>query len=419
MNDPAAQAFMNAGRQIEAGRLPLWNGTADSAFTAEQWIQRIQKAATAGGWTDPVIMSNVFNALRGDALVWYDALPTIGYNSADWEDFKTAFLRTYGTVRTVRTTALNITDIKQGASESAAQYMARVIKIIDDIKFIAPAVLPEPATPWTAPFTEAAGWAAITAANKTAQMQQLLRAGAEDAYNRVGLQLFIAGLKPTLRSKLMETDPATMRHAFEAAVNFEGLLKEPSRNGKTFHITAVEDNDDNGQEGVVRSQHEEDDEEEDIEIAAITKKLKQLKKKAQNKKKKSTNPQTNASTKPKQQNTAARDECRYCRAKGHMQRACFKRKAAGAPCVDQFGNPLPGETVNGVTSQQHYEQWHSQQQQQQHQQHHLNAPAYNHAPQQYAQMGAAGGVGALWTHNPYASQGGEFENVPTGFPLNY
>jgi hypothetical protein len=102
-----------------------------------------------------------------------------------------------------------------------------------------------------------------------------------------------------------------------------------------------------------------------------------------------------------------------------MQRACFKRKAAGAPCVDQFGNPLPGETVNGVTSQQHYEQWQSQQQQQQHQQHHLNAPAYNHAPQQYAQMGAAGGVGALWTHNPYVSQGGEFENVPTGFPLNY
>ena len=148
MDDAAAQAFVNAGRQIEAGRLPLWSGTSDTAFTAEQWIQRIQKAATAGGWTDPVIMSNVFNALRGDALIWYDALPTIGYNSANWEDFKTAFLRTYGTVRTVRTTALNVTDIKQGASESAAQYMARVIKIIDDIKFIAPAQLPEPATPW-------------------------------------------------------------------------------------------------------------------------------------------------------------------------------------------------------------------------------------------------------------------------------
>ena len=53
MNDPAAQAFMNAGRQIEEGRLPLWNGMADSAFMAEQWIQRIQKAATTGNLTDP------------------------------------------------------------------------------------------------------------------------------------------------------------------------------------------------------------------------------------------------------------------------------------------------------------------------------------------------------------------------------
>ena len=117
MNDPAAQAFMNASRQIEAGRQPVWNGTADSAFTAEQWTQCIQKVATAEGLMDPVIMSNVFNALCGNAQVWYDALPTIWYNLAYWEDFIMAFLRTNRTVCTVRTTALNITDIKQGASE--------------------------------------------------------------------------------------------------------------------------------------------------------------------------------------------------------------------------------------------------------------------------------------------------------------
>ena len=100
-----------------------------------------------------------------------------------------------------------------------------------------------------------------------------------------------------------------------------------------------------------------------------------------------------------------------------MQRACFKRKAAGAPCVDQFGNPLPGETVHAVTTQQQqFEQWQQQQQQQPSPQHHNN---YNYPPPQYAQMGANGGVGALWTHNPYVNKGGEFENVPTGFPLNY
>ncbi len=149
---------MAAGRSIEAGHLPLWTGSTDTTFTAEQWISRTQKAATASGWTDRVIMSNVFNALHGDALIWYEALPTIGYNNKNWADFKAAFLQTYSTVRTVCTTALNITDIKQGASESAAQYQqALVIKIIDDIKFIAPAVLPVPADQWLASFEAANG----------------------------------------------------------------------------------------------------------------------------------------------------------------------------------------------------------------------------------------------------------------------
>ena len=412
LNAAAAQAaFMAAGRSIEAGRLPLWTGSADTTFTAEQWVSRIQKAATAAGWTDHTIMSNVFNALRGDALVWFEALPTIGYDNENWNDFKQAFLRTYGTVRTVRTTALNISDIKQGASESAAQYMARVIKIIDDIKFIAPAALPVPADPWEDSIEALAGWGAVPAADKNKQLQDLLKAGAEDAYNRVGLQLFIAGLRPQLRSKLMETDPATMRQAFEAAVNFEGLLKEPIRTTKPIHIASLR-GEEEGEESERQVEQDEGEDDEEVEIAAITKRLKNLKTKNQNKKKKSTNSQANGSTRPKQSHSAAaKDECRYCHMKGHMQRACFKRKAAGAPCVDQFGNPLPGESINGVASQQQFEQWQQQQ--------HLNASPYTSHPQHYAQMGAPGGVGALWTHNPYANQGGDYENVPSGFPLNY
>ncbi len=69
-------------------------------------------------------------------------------------------------VLTVCTTALNVADIKQGALESAAQHMALVIKIIDDIKFIAPAQLLELATPCSDAITGADEWAAITAAQK-------------------------------------------------------------------------------------------------------------------------------------------------------------------------------------------------------------------------------------------------------------
>jgi hypothetical protein len=39
----------------------------------------------------------------------------------------------------------------------------------------------------------------------------------------------------------METDPATMREPFEAAVNFEGLFKEPTRTTKPIHIASIKE----------------------------------------------------------------------------------------------------------------------------------------------------------------------------------
>ena len=148
-----AQQLINVGRQVDLARLPLWSGSKDSIFSAEQWIERIDKARapTAGNWTVPTTMSYVYNALRGDAIVWFDALTTLGYDSADWTDFKAAFIRTYGTTKTARTAALNLSDIKQGATESAARYISRVIKIISDVRDLAPAVLATPAQPALTP----------------------------------------------------------------------------------------------------------------------------------------------------------------------------------------------------------------------------------------------------------------------------
>ena len=94
------QQLINAGRQLDLARIPVWSGVKDAVFTPEQWIDRIEKAkgANAGAWTNDTTMSYVYNALRGDALTWYEALPTLGYDNADWDDFKAAFLRTYGVV---------------------------------------------------------------------------------------------------------------------------------------------------------------------------------------------------------------------------------------------------------------------------------------------------------------------------------
>ena len=149
------QQLINAGRQLDLARIPVWSGVKDAVFTPEQWIDRIEKAKgpNAGAWTNDTTMSYVYNALRGDALTWYEALPTLGYDNADWDDFKAAFLRTYGTTRTARTAALNLSEVRQGNTESSARYIARVIKIIADIRshWHRPIYRP-PTIPSTTPF---------------------------------------------------------------------------------------------------------------------------------------------------------------------------------------------------------------------------------------------------------------------------
>ena len=53
-----------AMRQAELAKIPLWTGSkVVDQFSAEQWIERIQKAKDASTWNDDQTMSFVFNAL--------------------------------------------------------------------------------------------------------------------------------------------------------------------------------------------------------------------------------------------------------------------------------------------------------------------------------------------------------------------
>jgi hypothetical protein len=61
-------------RQSDLAKLPLYAGDVKDQFTAEQWIERISRSRTASAWTADHTMAFVFNALRGNALRWFDAL---------------------------------------------------------------------------------------------------------------------------------------------------------------------------------------------------------------------------------------------------------------------------------------------------------------------------------------------------------
>jgi hypothetical protein len=406
------QQLINAGRQVKNSRLPIWTGNKDS-FTAVQWAERVTRAKQAGTWDDDTTMSYVYNALREKAMDWFSALPTLGYDITTWDGFKVAFLARYDVTRTVRTAAMNLSEIRQGAAEDAADYIARVIRLMNDIQTLAPAALPQPAQPWSAEVRAVANFVALPANVRDAQIQSLMKEGARDAYNRLGMHLAIAGLKPHLRIELMKKNPANLREAFDAAQEAQKICAEPRRQGAQL-ASVGQTNEEEEEEEYFDA--EGGDPEVDAQINALSARLQKLKQKQKSNKKKSGGGGGGPSKggNPKKSGPApsgARGACRYCNKTGHMQTACYARIQAGAPCVDPSGKPWVNQpTVNSLSAQQQQLQFQPQQQQfpgflQPGQQ--SGFPAFPPPPfQPYAQSESGGGrVGAIWEMQRPASAG--------------
>ena len=340
----AAQA--EALRQADLAKIPIWTGskTVDQ-FSAEQWIERIQKAKTASGWTDNQTMSFVFNALRADSLLWYDSLSRSGVDKNVWNDFKTAFLQAYSSIRTTRSTIVNLADVKQQQNEPVVSYYPRVIKTIDDLESLVPeAGFPTPANPWPAQITGLAGWDGVADAIKTTLLEILIKTGATHAFNHMGLHLFLTNLKPTLRDELLKAPPATLYDAFNHAVTLERIHTEP----KKAPQQAV---------APVDEQSDIPSDEEDPQIAELSHKLKMLKQKRNKAQGATGNPNRQQSrTGQQQQQRASNDynKCRYCKKPGHLQKVCNSRLKSGAPMVDKDGNPY--KSVQDIGQQQQQQQ---------------------------------------------------------------
>jgi len=150
--------------QADLAKLPLWSGdSAKDGYTVEQWCKRVDKAAASAGWDAGNTMSYVYNALRGDALRWYESLKRFNINDNDWPSVRAEMLDAYSRVQTARTAVVNLSDLKQGTSESVTNFGSRVARIIDDLKILMPAASRVPAgVPWKAAITALAGWGGVT-----------------------------------------------------------------------------------------------------------------------------------------------------------------------------------------------------------------------------------------------------------------
>ena len=330
-------------RQSDLAKLPLYAGDAKDQFTAEQWIERISRSRTASAWTAEQTMAFVFNALRGNALQWFDALKRSGINRNNWDAFQCAFLAAFSTTRTPRTATVNLADLHQGQTEQVVSFYPRVIKAVDDLEALAGAAFPLPDPPFPVEFTNVPGFAALAVPVRAAAAQSLVTFGAVSAFNHIALNLFVSNLRPSLRDELLKSPPATLYGAFEAASQLERLQETPKR--PTAAAMAVVGAPSSSPATVVLADTDATADGLDKEIDALNFRLKALKNRRT-----STRPPTSGRPQQQQQqprsgphrSTPARDpnfKCRYCKKLGHGQYECNSRRAAGAPMVAADGTP--------------------------------------------------------------------------------
>ena len=109
--------------QLELGKLPIWSGdSSKDGYTIKQWSDRVDRAAETANWDDCDTMSYEYNAFRGPALKWLEALKTFGIDDKSWAAVKAELLEAYSRVQTARTTVVNLADLKQATNESITDF---------------------------------------------------------------------------------------------------------------------------------------------------------------------------------------------------------------------------------------------------------------------------------------------------------
>jgi len=335
-----AQALLEAQRQVELGKIPLWHGeVTKDAFTAEQWIERITNCRNTANWNDQATIGYMYQALRGRAIHWFNNAKFRRVDMAVWQAVRDDFLKVYQPSKTIRSTIANL-EVKQGANENVCDYASRVTIVVTDLYSII--------EDYVHPADNELFGGGIAAIDAVGDLAQGVRRAAHDAIRLIGedrviqliaVNLFVAGLKQHIRQKMVVRRYATFSAAFDAAMNLEVQLSEPKRNAT---VLALENDINEGDDEFAEEADEQsDNDDSDIlaEINKLTAKLAKNKVK-NNKNKKKVNGGGGAGSSPL---------CRYCKQPGHLQYTCVKRRQDRAPMVGQDGKPYRRRTVQEVS----------------------------------------------------------------------
>ena len=337
MADPAVAANGNNLLRESVTRIPLYTGDGTDSFTPTQWLARVEKARLTAAWNEENTMAFIYVSLRGKALKWYECLERSGIANT-FVAFSAAFLASFSPATTVRTATVSLNDIKQQPTEDVVGYYARVIEVINEIEGLIPVAARNPAAAaYHNDIVALAGFAALDVAIRVGPPQAIFTLGMKTAMNHVGIQIFVAGLKPHLRDEIMKDMPGVLWDAFQSALTLE-KIHTPVKS--SIHATVNEISEDSSD--II-----------DGEIEAVQAQLGRLQaRRSQFKPNSNSGGQFNRSGGfgSRQNNSTSQQSgkplnlrdaiCRCCNKKGHMQDKCFTRIRKGLPCVDAKGVPL-------------------------------------------------------------------------------
>jgi len=324
------QALVNHERVRKATELPLFYGDkSKDTIDPEDFITRFQSASDIAGWVvvppaggppnEHIKCEQFLSLLRGKAIEWRHSVEiNADYILDNWAYLRDKFLTHYSPRYTARTACMSFAELQQTNDESVGDFYLRVTKAYRLLKKQRPnAVAVVRYDP--APFAAAAPIADINA-QRVLDIAIGKDEGLEDMGRYMVQAMFLAGLKEEVRIKTMETRPNTHQEAYQTALNIECILKD-KRGSKSLISSIAKDGQDEQEEEL------DIDEDEDYllgQINAIRTKR----------------GQRPARFAPKGNRSKIAIICRYCKATGHFQRDCFKRKKENGKMVDSQGKPF-------------------------------------------------------------------------------
>jgi len=313
-----AAALTEHDRMRRSTDIPLFYARRDKDTVLPRiLIDRIEDAAAIATWDEARKIRELKLCLRERAIIWWKSLRDTTINTAVWDDVKKEFLTAYEPKYTAKTVCANFTDLKQHPDESMNDFLCRIQVAYDRLLDNKPATMP------TVRNTIAAG---ATEADVKAE-------GINDMALFFKHQLFLAGVKDSLRDRVLEAGKADLQESLKFARELEAIQNDRKRSSKIAALKAVMP----PQEAAAIFWDELESEDLD-QIAAVRRQQPR-----------SSNQTQARSSGPARSNGPRNPNivCRYCKKKGHMQRECNSRRRDGAPMVDANGKKYE-QRVNNV-----------------------------------------------------------------------